>query len=630
MPSFHSMFYSTLGAVSRVSMTSALLCLISSATAQDKPRTWPPAEGIPITPWGKGITMDSKVWQEYPRPQLVRERWLNLNGPWDYAIAPKEEAQPKAYEGRILVPFAVESVLSQVARTVGAENKLHYRRKFQVPEEWNGQRVLLHFGAVDWSATVWVNGKEVGSHQGGYDPFSFDITGALKPGAEQELRVSVWDPTRGGQPHGKQTVKPGGIFYTPSSGIWQTVWLEPVPVDHLDKLVIEPDLDHSQVKLSASTSDGFSGNLTLEAVVLDGGKEIARAEGPLNRSLAVAVPNAKLWWPESPFLYDLKVTLKRDGKAADTVGSYFGMRKISLGDGPDGRKQIWLNNAFVFQNGLLDQGYWPDGLYTAPSDEALRYDIEMTRKLGFNLLRKHIKVEPARWYYWADRLGMLVWQDMPSSRELGENKRKPGLIDDPEGQYELELRRMVQGLYNHPSIVMWVIFNEGWGLVNEAKFDYNENVKPIVKQRIERMTRAVRQEDPTRLIDSESGTGGSDKREGIFDFGFGDTIDYHTYCGQIPRADKDRAAVVGEYGWGPKVELRVPGFLKESKGYGLSGIVLTQLTGVENEDANGRLGYDRSFQKIGNTPLEEIAPKLIDELHKAGYENYPGHAPAAR
>ena len=582
---------------------------------------WPPATGVPVTRWGKDISFKQAVWPEYPRPQLVRNPWLNLNGAWDYAIVPRGGTCPETYPGKILVPFPVESVLSQVAKRVDENSSLIYHRTFEIPPAWRGQRVLLHFGAVDWETAVTLNGKPLGTHRGGYDAFDFDISDALKPGGPQDLVVSVWDPTEAGQPRGKQARNPAGIFYTPSTGIWQTVWLEPVPPAHIEKLRMVPDVDASRLTLTVVMGGPAGAAQSVEAVVMDAGKEVARATGAPGQVLSIAIPKAKLWWPEVPFLYDLKVTLKQGPTVVDAVTSYFGMRKISLGPDANGNARILLNNQFVFQNGFLDQGFWPDGLYTPPSDEALRYDIEMTKMLGFNLLRKHIKVESDRWYYWADKLGMLVWQDMPSSSEMAFGWKK-GYVENIDGIYELELRRMIQGRFNHPSIIMWVTFNEGWGLTGE-KHRLAEQESLIVRAREVRMVDAARQEDPTRLINAESGTGSSGK-EGLLDFGLGDIIDFHAYAQQIPVPDKNRAAVIGEYGWGASAESRAPDFLKMLDQKGNSAIVLTQLTDVETESNNGRMKYDRTLK--GDIPAEEVGPKLINAIHQAGYLNYPGSA----
>ena len=380
---------------------------------------WQPAPGPLLTRWAADVSPDRAL-PEYPRPQLVRRDWLTLNGLWDYAIRPRAEAVPTAFDGRILVPFPVESALSGVMKKVGETNRLWYRRTFEMPGAWRGRRTLLHFGAVDWEATISVNGREVGTHRGGYDGFTIDVTDALRPSGPQELVVSVWDPTDAGtQPRGKQVSNPRGIWYTSVTGIWQTVWIEPVAATSIAGLTIVPDIDAGVVRVSALPG-GAGYDVTVTAVALDGPREVGRATGRPGDALAIRVPNARLWSPDAPFLYDLRVTLSRGATTLDEATSYFGMRKTSLCNDGAGTPRMCLNNAPLFQVGPLDQGWWPDGLYTAPTDEALRDDIEVTKRLGFNMARKHVKVEPDRWYYWADRLGLLVWQDMPSTTYRGE------------------------------------------------------------------------------------------------------------------------------------------------------------------------------------------------------------------
>lgn len=588
--------------------------------SDDKP--WPPPSGVPMTPWSQQVSPDKPVLSEYPRPQLARARWQSLNGLWEYAVTEKEPPAPTAYDGKILVPFAPQSVLSQVNKLIAPKDCIWYRRTLNIPVDWKGQRVLLHFGAVNWETHVWVNGKELGTHSGGYDGFSFDITETVTAAGPQELLVSAWNPIQGGQPRGKQALKPAGIFYTPTTGIWQTVWLEPVPQAHIENLNLVPDVDHSQLKLTVSAMGGQpAGNV--DVVVLDSGKVVARAAGKAGSVLSISIPKARLWWPETPFLYDLKVTLKAGKKDVDAVSSYFGMRKISVGPDEKGVTRMLLNNKFVFQNGLLDQGFWPDGIYTAPTDEALRYDIEMTRKLGFNMTRKHIKVEPERWYYWADRLGLLVWQDMPSSVEMAWEQKKE-FIPDREGQFERELRRMVKGRFNHPSIVVWVVFNEGWGLATKRKASPTEPDSPTEESntRQKRMVAAVRQEDATRLISAESGAGGgANQGANLWDIGLGDIIDYHCYGKDGPHAEAHRAAVIGETGWGVSPVGSVSARLATSEQLGLSALVLTQLTDVENE-TNGALNYDRTLKS--QIPLGKTGAEITDKLHQAGYVNYPG------
>ena len=360
-----------------------------------------------------------------------------------------------------------------------------------MPESWRGQRIRLHFGAVDWRCQVWVNGRHIGGHQGGYDAFTFDITDALRWKGAEEISVCVTDPTEGDQPRGKQSRKPEGIFYTSTSGIWQTVWLEPVPEVCVDRLKSVPDVDAKSLRLRVAVNS-FSGNLRVEAVASVAGKEIARVTGLANAELVLSLPHPHLWSPDDPFLYDLKVTLKDGDKVLDSVSSYFGMRKIALRKDEQGVTWIALNDQFIFEIGTLDQGFWPDGIYTAPTDEALRSDIEFLKKAGFNLTRKHVKVEPDRWYYWCDKLGLLVWQDMPS----GNNATMDGRRD-----FEKELLRMVDGLENHPSIIVWVLFNEGWG-----QYD----TKPLADW--------LKELDPSRLVDDASGW--TDMRAG-------DLIDMH-------------------------------------------------------------------------------------------------------
>ena len=367
------------------------------------------------TRWDAQVSPTSPL-PDYPRPQMTRAQWQSLNGPWDYGFTDKAAtAAPAAYTGKILVPYPMESALSGVAHPSAPDQRLWYRRTFTVPAAWrtNGQRVLLHFGAVNWDSTVSVNGKDMGEHKGGYDGFSDDITDALQAG-QNTLVVSAQNPVADNtQVLGKQRLRPGGIFYTAATGIWQSVWLEPVPGQHITDLKITPDVDAKTVHLTVTVDAGMANNVNLEAVATDGARTVAKAVG--SGDFQLSIPRPHLWTPDDPHLYGLRVSLRGPNKPIDTVNSYFGMRKISLGKDAQGRTRIFLNNKFVFQVGALDQGYWPDGIYTAPTDEALRYDIQAAKRFGFNLLRKHAKVEPDRWYYWADKLGMLVWQDMPQA-----------------------------------------------------------------------------------------------------------------------------------------------------------------------------------------------------------------------
>lgn len=592
-------------------MNARVMVLVVSVFAgaqmlQGAGEVWPPTNGVPMTRWGKTITDDQPVLPEYPRPQMVREQWLNLNGLWEYAVEARSNAAPVKYTGMIRVPFPIESALSKVSQRIDEKSLLWYRRTFQIPSAWSGQRVLLHFGAVDWESQVLVNGKVVGMHQGGYDCFSFDITEALVSAGPQEVIVTVWDPTEAGQPQGKQSRKPGGIFYTPVSGIWQTVWLEPVPQAAITELKWRPDVDNCQIGLTAQVAGGAG---DVEAVVMCDGQEAARAIGKSGVPFSVTLPKPRLWWPESPFLYDVKVFLKRDGKTIDTVSSYFGMRKIAVGADEKGVVRILLNNTFVLHNGFLDQGFWPDGIYTAPTDEALRSDIEITKILGFNMTRKHVKVEPDRWYYWCDKLGLMVWQDMP-----GALVRSKEIIPDWQGQFEKETRRMIQCRVNHPSIVMWVLFNEGWGL--SMRKDEPEKQTTESEAFLRRVTAMARQEDPTRLINHESGAGGREwQGKNPWDLGLGDIVDFHCYAaGKCPSPEKNRAAVIGEYGYGVSPVGAVGRNLAAVSTPGISGLVLTQLTDVENEK-NGTLTYDRVLK--GTVSAEELGRQMREQILKA-------------
>jgi len=569
---------------------------------------WQPAKGPLMTRWAKDVK-PSKALPEYPRPQMVREKWENLNGLWDYAIAETNAPQPAKWDGQILVPFPVESALSGVMKPLTEKQRLWYHRTFKVPGSWKGQHVLLHFGAVDWEATVSVNGKELGTHRGGFDGFSFDITDALKPSGEQEIVVAVCDPSdRGPQAKGKQVLKPGGIMYTATSGIWQTAWFEPVPAAYFSKLKIVPDLDNSCVRITAEVS-GNPGGMGVSVLVKEGRKTLAVKSGLPNQEMVVPVANPKLWSPDAPFLYDLDVML---GKEQDRVTSYFGMRKIALGKDADGITRLMLNNKPLFQFGPLDQGFWPDGIYTAPTDEALRSDIEITKALGMNMARKHVKVEPDRWYYWCDKLGLLVWQDMPGSG-VGDNKTDTVRAGREEAakQFETEMKAMIEGRWNHPCIVMWVPFNEGWGQYDTP-----------------RICEWVKKLDPTRLVNNASGW---------TDRNAGDVIDMHNYPGPgAPKLEANRAAVLGEFGglglpvkghswqdeknWGyrsskTREELTDAylGLLKRLHALtgdsGLCAAVYTQTTDCEIE-VNGLLTYDREMVKM-DQPVIAAAAKTL-------------------
>ncbi|MFD2146581.1 glycoside hydrolase family 2 protein [Mucilaginibacter antarcticus] len=379
----------------------------------------------------------ANVLPEYPRPQLVRKDWLNLNGLWQFQPGTAGGTEPQGKLSRtILVPFPVESALSGVMEH---HDRLWYRRNFTVPSGWKGKQIMLNFGAVDYESEVFVNGKRVGVHKGGYDPFSFNITSAIKSDGKQELTVRVYDPTdNGGQPRGKQTLNPQGIMYQAVTGIWQTVWLEPLSSGVcIGNIKIVPDVDHSAVKLTVTTWGNIRGT-DVAVKIKDGSNVIKTITIKPNVETSIAVDNPKLWSPDSPFLYNLDIALNKGTANVDAISSYFGMRKISVEQEGEFKK-LYLNNKFLFQLGPLDQGFWPDGGYTAPTDEALRYDLEMIKKFGFNMVRKHIKVEPYRWYYWADKLGLLVWQDMPSPNSY---TAKVPPVDTAE--FRSELNRMIR------------------------------------------------------------------------------------------------------------------------------------------------------------------------------------------
>ena len=564
---------------------------LSSLRAQAAPSTL-------VTRWGREVRAAARrggaVLPEYPRPQLARSAWRNLNGWWSYAVTPKDAAEPARWDGRILVPFPIESQLSGVRRAVEPGERLWYRRTFAAPRLPRGGRLLLHFGAVDWEATVSVNGHEVGVHRGGYDPFTVDITDVLRPGAAQSLVVSVWDPTDSGpQPRGKQVLHPHGIWYTAVTGIWQTVWLEPVPATYVAGLVITPDVAGGVVRVSASVA-GAAGPVTVHATALDGRTAVAEASGPADSALTLAIPHARLWAPGSPFLYGLRVRIS----TGDAVRSYFGMRSIAVGPDGAGVNRLLLNGRPLFEFGTLDQGWWPGGLYTAPTEAARRFDLVTLRRLGFNLIRKHVKVEPERWYYDCDSLGILVWQDMPS----GDNGGAAG-----QAEYGAELERVVDALRDHPSIVMWVPFNEGWGEHDVAHY-----------------VAWIQAHDPSRLVDDASGW--TDER-------VGDVSDVHDYPGPgMPALEAHRAAVLGEFGG---LGLPLPGHtwiaegnwgyrrygtrdslwsafqglldhLRPLVGDGLSAAVYTQTTDVETE-VNGLITYDRAVVKLPPAASAAIA-----------------------
>jgi len=598
-----------------------LLILGYSANAQQT--KWTLIKDRIVSPWAEKVNPAAPL-PEYPRPQLVRNNnWKNLNGLWEYAIIPKHEQEPAKYQGNILVPFAVESALSGVGKTVGKDSVLWYKNTITVPASANDKDVLLHFGAVDWQAEIFVNGKSAGKHEGGFDPFSLNITSFLKKGNKQEIKVRVWDPTdQGPQPRGKQVRKPESIWYTPVTGIWQTVWLETVPKSYILSTKQTPNIDAHRISVSAAVQNNQPGD-QLKISILDGNTVVAEEKIAVNATAEISVKNEKLWSPEHPFLYNLKITLLRNGKPVDEIKSYFAMRKISMGPDSKGIQRMLLNNKFVFQYGPLDQGWWPDGLYTAPTEEAMVYDIDELKKMGFNMIRKHIKVEPARYYNYCDKIGMLLWQDMPSG-DLGNGwENNPGILDratdqnrtaESEGYYRKEWEVIMNSLHNFPSIVVWVPFNEAWGQFKTVE-----------------ITEWTMKKDPSRIVNSASG--------GNF-YTTGHIVDLHNYPHPaMPRPDlfgQKQILVLGEFGglglpvdghtWQQKNNWGYQSFknagdlfskyasftkrIEELIPLGLSAAVYTQTTDVEGE-INGFMTYDRKVIKM---PVEELK-RVNDKLY---------------
>ena len=582
---------------------------------------WQPAGDKIKTRWASQVDVNN-VLPEYPRPIMERAEWQNLNGLWDYAVLPVGRQTPSAFDGKILVPFAIESSLSGVQKKVGKENELWYQREFTIPSKWKNNRILLHFGAVDWKADVWVNDIKVGQHTGGYTPFSFDITSALKSG-NNKLVVKVWDPTNDGyQPRGKQVNRPEGIWYTSVTGIWQTVWLEPVPEKYITNVKITPDIDNKKLIVVAETNDASVSD-KVEVKVMDGSKVVASGRSINHLPVEIMIPDqVKLWSPDSPFLYDLEITLWSDNKPQDKVNSYAAMRKYSIKRDDKGIVRLQLNNKDLFQFGPLDQGWWPDGLYTAPTDEALRFDIQKTKDFGFNMIRKHVKVEPARWYMHCDRLGMIVWQDMPNGdrgpywqpREYFngvEWLRSP----ESEANFRKEWKEIIDFLYSYPCIGVWVPFNEAWG-----QFKTKE------------IAEWTKQYDSSRLVNPASGGN---------HYPVGDILDLHNYPHpDLYLYDAQRATVLGEYGgigwavnghlWEPDRNwgyvqfnsskevtdeyVKYAGQLKQLIKQGFSAAVYTQTTDVEVE-VNGLMTYDREVIKMDEQRIKQVNSEICNILN---------------
>lgn len=576
------------------------------------------------TRWTAQVENDpGAVLKEYPRPNMVRDSYVNLNGKWDYAITDTRE-RPEQFDGQILVPFSPEAPLSGVGRQLRPGEYLWYKRELPKLEACDGKRWILHFGAVDQFAAVFVNGKLMCRHTGGFLPFSVDVTQALREG-KNELLVAVRDSTEfSSHSRGKQKLERGGMFYTAQSGIWQTVWMEQVPENYIEKLILTPGYDEEWVEVyvqSVSTT-------TVAILVWSKEMEPTLHSGHTNETIRIPVAHMHGWTPEDPFLYDIKISM-----GEDQVSSYFAMRKISVEKDENGLARTCLNNQPYFQNGILDQGYWPDGLYTAPTDEAMIFDIKEMKRLGFNMLRKHIKIEPRRWYYHCDRLGMLVWQDMVCGGQdykswfvtymatamhwfglsVKDNKYHLFGRKEKEGrqQFITEMQETISLLYNHPSIVTWVIFNEGWGQFDAKK-----------------VTEIARQADATRLLDQASGW---------FDQKGGDYRSIHEYFRHVKIKPEERVAALTEFGghsWNvPEHSMceKVYGYHKcysrqeLSQGYarliedeilpnienGLCVTVYTQLSDIE-EETNGILTYDREVLKFDEDTIIECNRKMTD------------------
>ena len=594
-----------------------VLALCSSTFAQ-----WKPAGDKIKTSWGEQLD-PKNVLPEYPRPIMERNDWKNLNGLWKYAITKKGDPTPAAYQGDILVPFAVESSLSGVGKMINEKEELWYQRTFDIPSAWRGKQILLHFGAVDWKAEVWVNDVKVGEHTGGFTPFYFDITSVLNKG-NNDLVVKVWDPSdRGEQPRGKQIANPHGIWYTPVTGIWQTVWLEPVATQYITNLKTTPNIDNNSVKVEVAANTTSADKV--EVKVFDGKNLVAKGAALNGVPVELAMPaNAKLWSPDSPFLYNMEVTLYKDGKAIDQVKSYTAMRKYSIRKGQNGITRLQLNNKDYFQFGPLDQGWWPDGLYTAPTDEALVYDLKKTKDFGYNMVRKHVKVEPARWYTHCDQLGLIVWQDMPNGGPSPQwqarnyfNGTEVIRSAASEANYRKEWKEIIDCLYSYPSIAVWVPFNEAWG-----QFKTPEIVA------------WTKEYDPSRLVNPASGGN---------HYTCGDILDLHHYPGpNMFLYDPRRATVLGEYGgiglvvegntwvndkknWGyvkfntsdevTNEYIKYGKHLLELIQKGFSAAVYTQTTDVEGE-INGLMTYDRKVIKMNEAKVREINQQICNSLNK--------------
>ncbi len=597
------------------SATGVLANTIFASGTQANAAGWSPKKAALMTQWASQVS-PTNAWPLYPRPQMTRPNWLNLNGVWQFDWSTGSDAPPfgKTLSQSILVPYPIESALSGI---MAYKPYMWYRTTFTVPPAWKGQRVVLRFGAVDWQSTIYVNGQQIGRHSGGYDGFSWDITPHLNGGLN-ELIVHVYDPTdTATNPHipvGKQRVKPYEVYFSSCSGIWQTVWLEPVPLDHIVSLDMTPDIDKHILRLTVTGSTNSA--ITVVATAASNGVQVGQAMGAVGSEISIPIPNSHLWSPDDPFLYDLQVSLMNGSTTVDYVTSYFGMRKISLGK-VGGVLRPLLNNKFVFQMGLLDHGYWPDGIYTQPTEEALKWDLQQIKALGFNTVRKHMKVEPARYYYWADKLGLMIWQDMPAIF--------PKPLDSTSAtdlaNFQTELQAMVTQHRSYTSIIQWTPFNEHWG-------------QPASATTVHQIVANIRSWDPDRLIDEDSGY--TTNPDG--DAGAGDILDLHAYIGPAsPTPTSTRVAYCGEFGavalkinghdW-PVPSFAPVGYVTDGTALtnkyvsliqkvqslmsspGMSAAIYNQITDVEGE-VYGLQTYDRTIMKPDTSGVIQVNQTLI-------------------
>lgn len=582
----------------------------ATAVAQD----WKMQPVALQTRWAKEVSPTNAL-KEYPRPEMARNNWTNLNGLWQYSITTKDAATPNKYDGNILVPYCIESALSGVKKSVQPDQNLWYKRTFSKPALKKGEKLLINFGAVDWQATVFINGKEIGKHEGGYTAFSFDITAALKDGTN-EITIKVFDPTdQGPNPHGKQVLNPKDIWYTPTTGIWQTVWLETVATTYIESVKMTPDIDKGVLHLKVNVAGNHENYFIVTS--------LGNKNTPIvwdKYEIDIPIKEMELWSPANPFLYDLYISLHHNEEKVDEVKSYFGMRKVEIKKDAAGHDRIFLNNKYIFNLGTLDQGFWPDGIYTAPTDEALAFDIKAIKAMGFNMIRKHIKVEPARWYYHCDKIGMIVWQDMVNPSF--------DLTEEAKTIFEKQCKETIEQLYNYPSITTWTLFNEKWGQYDQ-----------------ERLSKWIKQLDPTRLLNGHSGEilYVNEKLRSPSPNAWinSDITDIHSYPDPMnaPKLD-GKARILGEFGgigvfipdhqwisnsaWGYinvtpaalKAKYQVMNqHLQLLEKEGLSASIYTQPFDVEGEQ-NGLMTYDREVVKIPFKEMQQIYNGLVPTTKK--------------